>query len=344
VSSFENSIRERAALVRPRIAFPESADPRTLAAVTEIAALGIAEPVLILDPAHPATHSAAVATGLETLDPSKDSRAIQIGELLHARRSGRGLSAPDANHLALDPLFFADGLVALEQLAGCVAGAVHTTADVLRAAIWTVGPAPSVRSISSAFYMVVTDFRGNGEEVLTFSDCAVIPQPDATQLADIAIAAASDRARIVGDEPVVAFLSYSTAGSADGPSVAMVREACALVRERRPELILDGELQVDAALIASIGARKAPLSRAAGRANILVFPSLDAGNIGYKLVERLGHARAYGPIVQGLAHPCSDLSRGARTDDIINVASITALQTVGRVGPGLNRNAGRDES
>jgi phosphate acetyltransferase len=200
---------------------------------------------------------------------------------------------------------------------------------VLRAALWLVGPAAGVRTVSSAFYMDVAPFRGDAGEVLTFTDCAVVPYPTAAQLADIALAAAADRSRIVGDVPQVAFLSFSTAGSADGASVALVREAVTLARAAAPGLAVDGELQGDAALIRSVGERKAPGSAVAGRANVLVFPSLDAGNIAYKLVQRLAGAAAVGPIVQGLARPCSDLSRGASPDDIINVAAITALQGAG---------------
>lgn len=336
-ASFLRSLAERAALQRRRIVFAEAADDRVRAAIRQLVAGRVVEPVVVLDPAREDQRGEILSLGVETVDPQRDARADRAAADLLARRAEKGLSEDAARALARHPLFFADDLVKHGEADGCVAGAVYTTADVLRAALWLIGPREGVRTVSSAFYMVVPPFRGPDGEVLTFTDCAVIPEPSVDQLVDIAIAAAADRRRIVGDDAVIAFLSFSTHGSADSDSVRRVREAVARLATREPALRADGELQADAALIASVAARKAPGHLAAGRANVLVFPSLDAGNIAYKLVERVAGACAIGPILQGLARPCSDLSRGASPDDIMSVAAVTALQA----GPGERSRGSR---
>ena len=236
-----------------------------------------------------------------------------------------------------DALRRAVGMLTEGAVDGVVAGAVHPSAEVIRAGLKGVGLRPGVRTLSSSFFMKVGDFRGGGSEVLSFTDAGVVPDPGPRALVEIAAEAVRLRRRVVGDEPRVAFLSYSTLGSAGGRTVERVRQAVERFRESFPEVPADGELQADAALIPAVARAKAPGSPAGGRANILVFPSLDAGNIAYKLVERLAGAMALGPILQGLRLPLNDLSRGASVSDIVRVAAITAL-----MADGGRRRAARD--
>jgi phosphate acetyltransferase len=304
--SFRQALLERAARRPVRLLLPESADPRVREAALRLAREGIAQPTLI---------------GPSGLDPTRDERLPRVAQLLREQRPDRVEDAVHALDLASDPLRFAAALVALGEADCCVAGAVYTTAEVVRAALWAIGPAPGTETVSSAFYVVVP-----GQEVFTFTDCAVVPDPTPCQLAEIALAAARDRARLVGDTPRVAFLSFSTRGSAAGPKVERVREALARFRTLAPDIPADGELQVDAALDPEVAQRKGAAGVLGGQANILVFPDLDSGNIGYKLVQRLAGAVALGPLLQGLARPMSDLSRGATADDIVEVAAMVALQ------------------
>ena len=319
MSSFGRDLLARAARARSRVVLSEGDDPRVREAAATLAR-GTAE-VTLLGGADAERWATKAAPSVTVRDPANDPSLKRVAEHLTSRRGDKAGSPAQARELAKAPLRFAASLVALGEADATVGGAAHTTAEVLRAALWAVGPAPGITTVSSSMYMVTDEFG-----VLTFADCGVVQYPSAEQLADIALAAARDRRRIVGDEPRVAFLSHGTRGSAEGASIDKVREALALLKRAAPDVVADGELQADAALVPQIAARKAGDSALRGRANILVFPDLDSGNIAYKLVQRIARAGALGPVVQGLAKPCSDLSRGASADDIVLVAAIAILQ------------------
>ncbi len=314
MNTFLENLRVRAsALGLRKIILPEFQDERVLEAAKIVVKEKIATPVFV---------------------EIKEEQANDLKRLLLELRASKigtkdELTDETAHSLARDPLMYGMYLLRMGEVDGLVAGAVYTSADVIRAALWLIGKAPGIQTVSSSFYMIVPTFRGeDAPEVLTFSDCAVVPQPTSEQLADIAIAASDARISIVGDKPKVALLSYSTKGSGgESQSITNIRKALELVRTRRPELVVDGEMQVDVALVESISKRKAPGNLINGGANVLIFPSLDAANIAYKLVTSLlPKTAAIGPILQGLNKPISDLSRGVRVDDIVNTITIVASQ------------------
>jgi phosphotransacetylase len=309
----------------PRVVLADGADERAVAAADWLAAHTSVRPVLIRAAGGGADASSSMtdSPGVETWDIDVLAADPVVLAALRSRPDGATRAEHEVATMAADAVYLAAAQVSAGRAAACVAGATRATSDVLRAALKVIGLAPGASTVSSSFLMVFPDGRR-----MAYGDCAVLPTPDERQLAQIALDTARTFQELAGEKPVVAMLSFSTMGSAQHQEVDLVRAATAIARELDPALCIDGELQFDAATVEAVGRSKAPGSEVAGRANVLIFPTLSAGNIGYKMAERLGGAAAFGPILQGLAAPMNDLSRGCSTSDIVSVALLSAVQSL----------------
>ena len=328
--SFLGQVRKKALQANRRIVLPESSDERVIRAAAEILKEGLAKIILvgnqetIMDSAKAYEVS---LSGVKIVDPYNFERLDDYINKLVELRSKKGMTREEAKKiLQNDPNFFGAMLIKMGDADGMVSGSASPTANVLRAGIQVIGTQPGVKTVSSVFIMELTQFKDLFGSILVFGDCSVIPFPTSEQLADIATSAAETATKIAGINPRVALMTFSTKGSAKHECVDRVKEAGSILRERKVQFRFDDELQADAALVKSVGEIKAPLSDVSGNANVLIFPTLSAGNIGYKLVQRLAGANAYGPIIQGLAAPVNDLSRGCSVEDIVVLTAITSAQ------------------
>ncbi len=326
---FLDQIKERARQLQNRIVLAEGTELRTLKAAEIILNEKLARIILLGDPLkinEIIEKEKINISGAEIIDPSTDIKRQVYAEMMVEIRKSKGLTTQEALESLNDPLVFGPMMIKAGDADGEIAGAINATGDVLRPALQYVKTLPGVSVVSGAFFMLFKDKTIGDNGILVFSDCAVMPDPDERQLAEIAVTTARTAKAIANIEPRIAMLSFSTKGSAKHPLVTKVANATQIAKEMAPELMIDGEMQLDAALVEAVGQLKSPGSLVAGKANILIFPGLEAANIGYKLVQRLAGAEAIGPILQGMAAPINDLSRGCSVSDIVNMVAITATQ------------------